>query len=170
MTGSGRATAGHQRGLRETIGGEVEALRTWLLGGFRMSVGPSRSIGDEDWHLRKAGNLVKLLALTPGHRLHREQTRGLLWPELDTRAAPARLSRPPRGAWAACKPHTPTAAPPMSGAMLAYEMPPAAISTNSEAVHSTAPTTATSAPQRTIPASIFSAFLGLLSHSGCDRR
>ena len=52
--------------------GEVEALRTWLLGGFRMSVGPSRSIGDEDWHLRKAGNLVKLLALTPGYRLHRE--------------------------------------------------------------------------------------------------
>ena len=60
MTDSGRVTAGHQRGLRETMGGEVEALRTWLLGGIRISVGPSRSIGDEDWHLRKAGNLVKL--------------------------------------------------------------------------------------------------------------
>ncbi len=78
MTDSGRATAGQQRGPRETTGGEVEALRIWPLGGFRMSVGPSRSIGGEDWHLRKAGNLVKLLALTPGHRLHREQMTGLL--------------------------------------------------------------------------------------------
>jgi DNA-binding SARP family transcriptional activator len=37
--------------------------------------------------LRKAGNLVKLLALAPGHRLHLGQATGLLWPELDSKAA-----------------------------------------------------------------------------------
>ena len=62
------------------------ALRIWLLGGFRVSVG-SRSIGDEEWHLRKAGSLLKVLALAPGHRLHREQAMELLWPDLDPEAA-----------------------------------------------------------------------------------
>jgi predicted ATPase/DNA-binding SARP family transcriptional activator/DNA-binding CsgD family transcriptional regulator len=63
-----------------------EAVRVWLLGGFRVSVG-SRSIGEEEWRLRKAGSLVKLLALAPGHRLHREQAMELLWPGLDPQAA-----------------------------------------------------------------------------------
>ncbi len=76
-----------QRGQRVATSGEVEAVRIWLLGGFRISVGSSRSIAGEEWHLRKAGILVKLLALAPGHRLHREQATGLLWPELDARAA-----------------------------------------------------------------------------------
>jgi predicted ATPase/DNA-binding SARP family transcriptional activator/DNA-binding CsgD family transcriptional regulator len=39
------------------------------------------------WHLRKAKSLVKLLALAPGHRMHREQLMELLWPNLDKRAA-----------------------------------------------------------------------------------
>jgi predicted ATPase/DNA-binding SARP family transcriptional activator/DNA-binding CsgD family transcriptional regulator len=51
-----------------------------------MSVG-SRSIGEEEWHLRKAGSLIKLLALAPGHHLHREQAMELLWPDLDSKAA-----------------------------------------------------------------------------------
>ncbi len=42
--------------------GELEAVRVELLGGFRMLVGP-RIIGEEEWRLRKAGSLVKLLAL-----------------------------------------------------------------------------------------------------------
>jgi predicted ATPase/DNA-binding SARP family transcriptional activator len=67
-------------------GGAPQTLRIWLLGGFRMSVG-SRSIGEEDWHLRKAGSLIKQLALAPGHRLHREQAMELLWPDLDPKAA-----------------------------------------------------------------------------------
>ncbi|CAA9450954.1 MAG: hypothetical protein AVDCRST_MAG58-946, partial [uncultured Rubrobacteraceae bacterium] len=62
------------------------ALRIWLLGGFRVSVG-SRSIGEEEWHLRKAGSLLKVLALAPGHRLHREQAMELLWPNLHKEAA-----------------------------------------------------------------------------------
>ena len=54
----------------------------WLLGGFRVSVG-ARTIEDGGWRLRKAASLVKLLALAPGHRLHREQAMDLLWPHLE---------------------------------------------------------------------------------------
>ncbi|CAN5702517.1 BTAD domain-containing putative transcriptional regulator [soil metagenome] len=86
MTNSGRPAAWQQHGPRQTSG-EVQAVRIWLLGGFRISIGSSRSIAGEKWHLRKAGNLVKLLALAPGHHLHREQATGLLWPELDSKAA-----------------------------------------------------------------------------------
>lgn len=61
-------------------------VRVWLLGGFRLSVG-SRTITQDAWRLRKAAALVKLLALAPGHRMHREQAMELLWPDLDKRAA-----------------------------------------------------------------------------------
>jgi DNA-binding SARP family transcriptional activator len=39
------------------------------------------------WRLRKAKTLIKLLALEPTHRLHRDQVADLLWPELDGDAA-----------------------------------------------------------------------------------
>jgi DNA-binding SARP family transcriptional activator len=61
-------------------------VRVWLLGGFRVSVG-SRTIEEGAWPLRKAAALVKLLALAPGHRLHREQVMDFLWPDLGRRAA-----------------------------------------------------------------------------------
>src|SRR5215218_6543617 len=67
-------------------GGAPETLRIWLLGGFKVSVG-SRSIGEQEWHLRKAVSLLKLLALAHGHRLHREQAMDLLWPDLEPKAA-----------------------------------------------------------------------------------
>ncbi|MBA2714862.1 MAG: tetratricopeptide repeat protein, partial [Rubrobacteraceae bacterium] len=57
-----------------------------MLGGFRVSVG-TRTIQDSQWRLSKAANLVKLLGLSPGHRLHREQMMDLLWPELGRKAA-----------------------------------------------------------------------------------
>jgi DNA-binding SARP family transcriptional activator len=63
-----------------------EAVRVWLLGEFRISVG-SRTIEHNQWRLRKAASLVKVLALAPGHRLHREQVMDLLWPELGKQAA-----------------------------------------------------------------------------------
>jgi predicted ATPase/DNA-binding SARP family transcriptional activator/DNA-binding CsgD family transcriptional regulator len=63
-----------------------EAVRVGLLGGFRVSVG-SRVIGEERWRLRKARSLVKLLALSRGRRLHREQVMEALWPGLDPEAA-----------------------------------------------------------------------------------
>ena len=55
-----------------------EAVRVWLLGGFRISVG-SREIGEREWPLRKAASLAKLLALSPGHRLHREVVMDGVW-------------------------------------------------------------------------------------------
>jgi DNA-binding SARP family transcriptional activator len=39
------------------------------------------------WRLRKAKTLIKLLALEPTHRVHRDQVADLLWPELDGGAA-----------------------------------------------------------------------------------
>ena len=47
----------------------------------------SRTVAQNDWLLGKAATLVKLLALAPGHRMHREQTIDLLWPESGRRAA-----------------------------------------------------------------------------------
>ena len=57
-----------------------------MLGGFRVSVG-LRTIEEGEWRLRKAASLVKLLALAPDHRLHRDWVMELLWPGLDTEAA-----------------------------------------------------------------------------------
>ena len=39
------------------------------------------------WHLRKAGSLLKLLALAEGHRLHREEVMEMLWSDLTPKAA-----------------------------------------------------------------------------------
>src|SRR5919112_2185976 len=74
-----------------------EAMRVWLLGGFRVSVGP-RTVEGDAWRLRKAAALVKLLALAPDHRLHREQAMDLLWPDLGTRAASNNLRQVLHGA------------------------------------------------------------------------
>jgi hypothetical protein len=61
------------RSVRTSKGGNnPEVVRVWLLGGFRVSVGP-RSIGEDVWRLRNAKAIVKLPALAPGHRLHRER-------------------------------------------------------------------------------------------------
>jgi DNA-binding SARP family transcriptional activator len=57
-----------------------------MLGGFRVSVG-LRTIEEGEWRLKKAASLVKLLALAPDHRLHRDWVMELLWPGLDTEAA-----------------------------------------------------------------------------------
>jgi DNA-binding SARP family transcriptional activator len=69
-----------------------EALRVRLLGGFSVGMG-SRTIGQDEWHLRRAAALIKLLALAPTHRLHREQITEKLWPHLDRRAASNNLRR-----------------------------------------------------------------------------
>jgi predicted ATPase/DNA-binding SARP family transcriptional activator/DNA-binding CsgD family transcriptional regulator len=74
------------RSHTEETSGRLEAVRIRLLGGFQVSVG-ARTIEEDSWRLRKAASLVKLLALAPNHRLHREQVMDLLWPELDSDAA-----------------------------------------------------------------------------------
>ena len=67
-------------------------LRIALLGGFRVSVG-SRAVPDAAWHRRKPAGLIKLLALAPRHRLHREQAMDALWPSLEPEAAAANLRK-----------------------------------------------------------------------------
>jgi predicted ATPase/DNA-binding SARP family transcriptional activator/DNA-binding CsgD family transcriptional regulator len=75
-----------QNTAQERSGEAPEATRIRLLGGFEVSV-DARTIEDSSWRLRKAAGLVKLLALAPGHRLHRERVMDLLWPHLGTKAA-----------------------------------------------------------------------------------
>jgi DNA-binding SARP family transcriptional activator len=55
-------------------------LRVYLLGGFRAECN-GKPIGDSAWQRRSGLALVKLLALTPGHRLHRDRVYELLWPD-----------------------------------------------------------------------------------------
>jgi predicted ATPase len=57
-----------------------------LLGGFAGSVN-GEPVPDRAWRLKKARELVKLLALAPGHRLHREQAMDELWRDRDPAAA-----------------------------------------------------------------------------------
>jgi DNA-binding SARP family transcriptional activator len=67
-------------------------LRLWLLGEFRAEVG-GQPVPEQRWHRRKARSLVKLLALAPRHRLHREQLMDILWPGLQPDAAGANLRK-----------------------------------------------------------------------------
>ena len=67
-------------------------LRIELLGGFRVAVG-GHVVSEATWRRRKPAAVLKLLALTPGHRLHREQLMDRLWPELDPGAAAANLRK-----------------------------------------------------------------------------
>jgi hypothetical protein len=62
-----------------------------LLGGFRATI-EGREIPREAWR-RRGADLVKLLALAPAHRLHREQVMDALWPDLDPKAAAANLRK-----------------------------------------------------------------------------
>ncbi len=57
-----------------------------LLGGFNVRV-DGAAIPDTAWKSRRARNLVKLLGLAPGHRLHRDQVIDTLWPDSDLSAA-----------------------------------------------------------------------------------
>jgi predicted ATPase/DNA-binding SARP family transcriptional activator len=61
-------------------------MRVQLLGGFGVDVGRQR-VDAARWRLRKARTVVKLLALEPAQRLHREYLLDLLWPDLPPPAA-----------------------------------------------------------------------------------
>lgn len=63
-----------------------------LLGGFGAAVDGS-VVPDGAWRLRKAKELVKLLALADGHRLHREQAMDALWPERGAASAANNLNQ-----------------------------------------------------------------------------
>jgi predicted ATPase len=64
----------------------VPAVKLRLLGGFAAAV-ESRPLERGAWRLGKARDLVKLLALAEGRRLHREQAMEALWPGRDPASA-----------------------------------------------------------------------------------
>ena len=53
-----------------------------LLGSFRAAV-DGVTIDDQRWSRKKARVLVKVLALAPGRKIHREQLIDILWPDAD---------------------------------------------------------------------------------------
>jgi predicted ATPase len=63
-----------------------------MLGGFAASV-DGDAVPEAAWRLKKARELVKLLALTPGHRLHREQAMDALWRDRAPAAAANNLNQ-----------------------------------------------------------------------------
>jgi predicted ATPase len=63
----------------QKLAGEV-AIK--LLGGFS-ATRDGQPLAPSAWRLRKGRELVKMLSLAPGHRLHREQLLEALWPDLD---------------------------------------------------------------------------------------
>jgi DNA-binding SARP family transcriptional activator len=67
-------------------------LEISLLGGFRVTV-DGRTVGPDEWRNRRAADVVKLLALAPGHRMHREQLMDALWPSLGLEAGGANLRK-----------------------------------------------------------------------------
>jgi predicted ATPase/DNA-binding SARP family transcriptional activator len=68
------------------------ALQVRLLGGFRVAV-DGKDVAAANWSLRKARSLIKMLALAPGHRLHREQIIDALWPDLEPESASNNLRK-----------------------------------------------------------------------------
>src|SRR5882724_9270074 len=60
--------------------------RVCLLGGFSVAT-KDGVVEERAWRLRKAKALVKLLALAPERRLHRERLADLLWPDRDADAS-----------------------------------------------------------------------------------
>ena len=67
-------------------------VRITLLGGFEVAVAGT-PVPSAQWRRRHAAALVKILALVPGRRLHREQLIDTLWPELTVEEAAPRLHK-----------------------------------------------------------------------------
>ncbi|WP_159329245.1 ATP-binding protein [Streptomyces tendae] len=65
-------------------------LRLHLFGGFGMDRDGGQPLA-ERWPRPGARTLVKLLAVVPGHRLHREQAMDVCWPDAGHRAATGSL-------------------------------------------------------------------------------
>ncbi|MEP6665015.1 MAG: AAA family ATPase [Nocardioidaceae bacterium] len=63
-----------------------------MLGGFSVTLG-SAAVPPDAWSRRGAAALVKLLALTEGRRMHREQAMDALWPGLSVDMAGPRLHK-----------------------------------------------------------------------------
>jgi DNA-binding SARP family transcriptional activator len=88
----------------------VQTLAIRLLGGFSVAVDGVAISGDA-WRSRRAADVVKLLALAPGRRMHRAQVMEALWPESEPEASGtnlrkalhfARLAMATRTSWLTC--------------------------------------------------------------------
>lgn len=85
-------------------------LRIHLMGGFRVRVG-ARVVEDAEWTRRPAKTVVKLLALEPAHRLHRDVIIERLWPEAEPDAALNALHKALHAARRALEPGLPAGSP-----------------------------------------------------------
>lgn len=72
--------------------GELLSVGITVLGGFHVSLDGVPTAG-RAWSRRSAAALVKILALAPAHRLHREQVLDLLWPDEPADAVAPRLHK-----------------------------------------------------------------------------
>jgi DNA-binding SARP family transcriptional activator len=72
--------------------GPMRRLDVRLLGRFEVAV-DARPVAASAWKHRRAEDLVKLLALSPGHRLTRDEVVEALWPHLGARAGAANLHK-----------------------------------------------------------------------------
>ena len=84
------ACSAYRRGVTQQA--VATRLRVGLLGHFRVAIGDV-DVPEEAWRRSKAAALVKLLALAPAHRMHREQVMDVLWPTLGPAAAAANLRK-----------------------------------------------------------------------------
>ena len=70
----------------------MRQLEIRLLGRFEVLV-DSRAVPADAWPQRRAADLVKVLALAPGHRMPRDAVLDALWPRLGADAAAANLHK-----------------------------------------------------------------------------
>ena len=70
----------------------MQQLEVRLFGRFEVLV-DSRPVPAEAWAQRRATDLVKLLALAPGHRMLRDEVLEVLWPKLGADAAASNLHK-----------------------------------------------------------------------------
>jgi DNA-binding SARP family transcriptional activator len=70
----------------------VPSYEVWLLGRFVVHV-DGQVVPADAWRHKRAAELVKILALANGHRLHSEQVVDLLWPDLARGAAAGNLRK-----------------------------------------------------------------------------
>ena len=70
----------------------MRRLEVRLLGGFEVVV-DSEPVPGDAWAQRRAADLVKVLALAPGHRMPRDEVLETLWPQLAVDAAASNLHK-----------------------------------------------------------------------------
>ncbi|WP_405939672.1 AAA family ATPase [Streptomyces sp. NBC_00726] len=80
----------NQRHTAHSTDQDPPLVHIHLFGGFRVTRDGGPALA-ERWPRQTAQSLVKLLAVVPGHRLHREQVIDVCWPDTDPQAAQGSL-------------------------------------------------------------------------------